>query len=82
MTEYDQMKAQKDRIMARENAGTERLREERDNLYGYVNGLLGLLQLIRGRDDMPAAISEALNTNHRAVDAAAYLTQITPPSDG
>jgi hypothetical protein len=57
----------------------ERLQEERDTLYGHVNGLLGLLQLVRGRDDMPAEISEVLNTNHRATDAAAYLTRIVPP---
>lgn len=57
----------------------ERVRDERDQLYGYVNGLLGLLQLVRGRDDMPAEINDALRTNHRAVDAAAYLTQIVPP---
>ena len=55
------------------------LRAERDELYGYVNGLLGLLQLVRDRDDMPSAISHVLCTNHRAVDAAAYLTQIVPP---
>jgi hypothetical protein len=57
----------------------ERLQRERDELYGYVNGLLGLLQLVRSRDDMPLAISEVLRTNHRATDAAAYLTQIVPP---
>jgi hypothetical protein len=28
---------------------------------------------------MPAEIGEVLRTNHRAVDAAAYLTQIVPP---
>lgn len=59
----------------------EQLRHERDALYGYVNGLLGLLQLVRSRDDMPKAISRVLNTNHRATDAAAYLTQIVPPAD-
>lgn len=56
-----------------------RLWDERNQLYGYVNGLLGLLQLVRGRDDMPTEISTVLNTNHRATDAAAYLTQIVPP---
>jgi hypothetical protein len=57
----------------------DRLRAERDNLYGYVNGLLGLLQIVRGRGDMPTEIADALRTNHRAADAAAYLTQIAPP---
>lgn len=56
-----------------------RLWDERNQLYGYVQGLLGLLQLVRGRDDMPAEISDVLNTNHRATDPAAYLTQIVPP---
>jgi len=60
LAEYDQMR---DEI--------ERLRKERDELYGYVNGLLGLLQLVRGRDDMPDEISEALRTSHRTCDAAA-----------
>ena len=58
----------------------ERLQQERDDLYGYVQGLLGLLQLVRGRDDMPAEIGEILRTNHRAADAAAYLTRILPPT--
>lgn len=53
---------------------------ERDELYGYVNGLLGLLQLLRGRDDIPDEVKEIMRTNHRAADAAAYLTQILPPT--
>lgn len=57
------------------------IKYERDELYGYVNGLLGLLQLVSGRDDMPTEIAECLKTNHRAVDAAAYLTQIAPPAE-
>jgi hypothetical protein len=56
------------------------LTEERDELYGYVNGLLGLLVLLRGRDDVPAEVKEAMRYNHRVVDAAAYLTQIVPPA--
>lgn len=54
-------------------------RAERNELYGYVNGLLGLLQLLRGRDDITNEVKEIMRTNHRAVDAAAYLTQIVPP---
>lgn len=56
-----------------------KLKAERDNLYGYVNGLLGLLQMIGHREDMPADIKNTLRANHRAADAAAYLTQIAPP---
>jgi hypothetical protein len=58
------------------------MQSERDNLYDYVNGLLGLLRLIRGRDDVNAEVKDVLRTNHRVVDAAAYLTQIMPPNDG
>lgn len=54
---------------------------ERDALHGYVNGLLGLAQMVRRRDDCPDAIRDALNKNHRVLDAAAYLTQIVPPQE-
>lgn len=74
---YDQKLA--GRIIDDQAAENERLSKERNELYGYVNGLLGLLQLVRGRDDMPKEIAEVLRTNHRAVDAASYLTQIVPP---
>lgn len=56
------------------------LRVQRDALYHYVNGLLGLLQLICGRDDMPASVRDVLHTNHRAKDAADYIAQIEPPT--
>lgn len=58
-----------------------RLREERDQLFNYVRGLIGLTQLIRGRDDVPAEVKESLRTNHRVTDAGAYLTQIVKPED-
>jgi hypothetical protein len=58
---------------------SEQMAKERHELYGYVSGLLGLLQLVRGRDDMPPEIDEILKTSHRATDAASYLTQIVPP---
>lgn len=57
----------------------EQMKEERDALYGHVSGLLTLLQLVRGREDMPPAISKFLRTNHRTTDAAAYLARIIPP---
>jgi hypothetical protein len=57
------------------------IQHERDNLYDYVNGLLGLLQLIRGRDDVNAEVKDVLRTNHRVVDATAYLAQIMPPQE-
>jgi hypothetical protein len=55
-------------------------RTERDELYDYVNGLLGLLQILRDRDDVPNNVKKIMRTNHRATDAAAYLTQILPPA--
>lgn len=54
--------------------------KERDELYHYINGLLGLLQLIGSRDDVSAELKTVLRTNHRAADAAAYLTQIAKPA--
>lgn len=57
----------------------ERLRGERDNLYGHVNDLLGLLVLVSSRDDMPAAIRDDLETSFRAVEASAYVKQIAAP---
>lgn len=58
-----------------------RLQNERDELYRYVNGLIGLTQLVRGHPFMHDEISSNLKTNHRVVDAAAYLTQIVPPKN-
>jgi hypothetical protein len=48
------------------------------DLYEVCNGLLGLLQLIAGRDDCPAAILEVLDTNHRVIDARAALAKVQP----
>jgi hypothetical protein len=56
--------------------------EERDQLYGYVQGLLGLLQLLRERADTSLEVTEIMRTNHRVADAEAYLTQIVPPREG
>lgn len=67
------------RAFQRDLAELARLRIERDHLYHYVNGLLGLLVLVRGRSDVNDEVRDALKTSHRAVDAAAYLTQIVPP---
>ncbi len=80
--ECDEIKSEAAELAAdlkRAMGENERMRAERDELYGYVNGLLGLLQLVCSRDDMPKEIGEVLRTNHRATDAAAYLTQIVPP---
>lgn len=39
------------------------------------NALLGLLQLVAGRDDCPEAIREVLRTNHRVDEARAALSR-------
>src|SRR5690349_6406392 len=37
--------------------------------------VLGLFQLIRGRDDLPATLREALTDNHRIAEAEAAVAQ-------
>ena len=39
------------------------------DLLNGCNALLGLLQLVCGRDDMPAGVREALTNSHRVVEA-------------
>ena len=41
------------------------------------NALLGLIQLVSGRDDMPTAIREALTTSHRVAEAKAAIARAT-----
>lgn len=43
------------------------------------NALLGLIQLVCARDDMPAAIREALETSHRVDEARAAIAKATQP---
>jgi hypothetical protein len=40
-------------------------------LYDGCNAMLGLVQLILGRDDLSAELREALTTNHRIAEAEA-----------
>jgi hypothetical protein len=39
------------------------------------NALIGLIQLVCGRDDMPAEIREALQTSHRLEEAVAAVAK-------
>jgi hypothetical protein len=39
------------------------------------NALLGLIQLVCARDDMPPAIREALETSHRIAEARAAIAK-------
>jgi hypothetical protein len=52
----------------------ERLERERHDLVNGCNALLGLIQLVCSRDDMPPAIREALETSHRLEEARASLS--------
>jgi hypothetical protein len=48
------------------------LLRQRDELLAAVNGLLGLVELVDGRDDMPIVLAE----NHRYKDALALVKRI------
>lgn len=43
-----------------------------------LKGMVGLVQIITGRDDMPAEIKAVTLDNHRYVDALAYITLASP----
>ena len=45
------------------------------DLVNGINALLGLLQLVCMRDDMPAGIKDALQTSHRVDEAKAALAK-------
>ena len=45
------------------------------DLLAACNGLLGLLQLICARDDMPPSLAAEFNANHRAIDARAAIAK-------
>lgn len=42
-----------------------------EELYDGCNALLGLLQLLLGRDDLPDEVREAMQTSHRVEEAEA-----------
>lgn len=51
----------------------EALRNEIALLRDYVNGLLGLVQLISSRTDLPSGVAQSIRTNHRYMDALAHM---------
>jgi hypothetical protein len=51
------------------------LRAENDRLREALKGLVGLVQLVRGRDDCPIAIKQALTDQYRLDDAFAALAK-------
>jgi hypothetical protein len=50
-----------------------RLRDERDELHDLLAGVVGLVQLVSSRNDLPAGLKEILRSNHRFVDALTGL---------
>jgi hypothetical protein len=44
-----------------------------EDLQGAIRGLLGLLKLVAGRDDISPDVREALTVSHRIVDAEELL---------
>jgi hypothetical protein len=47
--------------------------ERIEDLQNAIKGLLGLCQLVAGRDDISFDVSNALRTSHRIVDAEELL---------
>ena len=83
MTEATKSSKQDNRFPTYEQlfAGWEQMKAERNLLRGFTNGLLGLIQLLSHRDDLPAGLGEIMLTNHRYVDALAYIEHHTMPAD-
>jgi hypothetical protein len=53
-----------------------------DSSDDLLKGLVGLVQLICHRSDTPSEIAFAMKTNHRFVDAMAYLKEKFPDEKG
>jgi hypothetical protein len=51
------------------------LEAENDRLREALKGLVGLVQLVRSRDDCPIAIKQALTDHYRLDDAFEALTK-------
>src|SRR5690554_1806159 len=68
--------------IAAEREANARLIAAAPSLLNGCNALLGLIDLVSGRDDMPAAIKEALRDNHRINEARAAIKMATVQSQG
>lgn len=55
--------------------------DELDKVYDALSGLIGLCVLVRGRNDCPAEIKEALTDSHRLADALSLLDALEPVAD-
>lgn len=45
-------------------------------LYDGCNALLGLLQLLTGRDDLPKWVNEIMQDNHRIIEAKQAIAKV------
>lgn len=52
---------------------------ERGELLDALNGMVGLVQLIQAREDVPAEIRKALVTSHRYTEAQSVSAKHEPP---
>jgi hypothetical protein len=71
----DVMNAVLDALQAMREAAQliSRLRDELDELHVLLAGVVGLVQLVSSRNDLPAGLKEILLSNHRFVDALTGL---------
>jgi hypothetical protein len=65
-----------DKRSLKEHIANARLIAAAPELLDGCNALLGLIQLVCARDDMPAAIREALTTSHRVEEARAAIAKV------
>ena len=50
----------------------------RENQRPHIRGLIGLTQMLEHRNDVPESVKHVLRTNHRVVDAVAFLAALSP----
>jgi hypothetical protein len=60
-------------LCAANGCRTARLTLAAPELLHGCNAMLGLIQLIRGRDDLPAELRDVLRSNHRIAEAEAAV---------
>lgn len=57
-----------------------RTNAELEEVKDLLRGMIGLVKLISGRNDMPPEFIDALKTNHRYIDACAFLNRKNTPN--
>jgi hypothetical protein len=51
-----------------------------ERTFDALKGLLGLVEIIAGRDDLPSEIRVVLETNHRTIEAVEVIEAVSPTS--